>query len=110
MRTSNTSDFCGALLPTEAGRQCVQTEGLQPKAGGDQQHCEPRMCRDGWALALGSLGAQCDPESREQGLPENLPNLSGEEDDSKQTLVGAEVLEEEGLGGMGAIVWLHKAS
>lgn len=41
----------------------------------------------------GLLGSQCDPESREQGLPEHLPDLSGEEDDSKQTFVGSDIRE-----------------
>lgn len=50
-----------------------------------------RTCRDGWALALGSLAAQCDLESREQGLPEHSPKLSGEGEDSKQTFVGADI-------------------
>lgn len=51
----------------------------------------PRMCRDGWAVGLGSLGAQCDLESREQGLPEHSPKLSGKVEDSKQAFVGADI-------------------
>lgn len=65
---------------------------IQPKGCGHQQHCESR-CSECPEMALGSLGTQCDPKSREQGLPEHLPKLSGEGDDSKQTLVGADIRE-----------------